>query len=57
MYLADAKFHDAPNGFFTFTADQDQTEAFFKGSGHTFAEMTPWPTPPGRCRASTSSRT
>ena len=39
MYLADARFHDAPNGFFTATADPDQTEAFFKGSGHTFAEM------------------
>jgi Zn-dependent M28 family amino/carboxypeptidase len=39
MYLADAKFHDAPDGFFTATVDPDQTEAFFKGSGHSFAEM------------------
>jgi Zn-dependent M28 family amino/carboxypeptidase len=39
MYLADAKFHDVPDGFLLATADPDQSEAFFKGSGHTFAEM------------------
>ena len=39
MYLADAKFHAVPDGFFTATADPDQTEAFFKDSGHSFAEM------------------
>jgi Zn-dependent M28 family amino/carboxypeptidase len=39
MYLADAKFHDAPDGFFVATADPEQSEAFFKGSGHTFAEL------------------
>jgi Zn-dependent M28 family amino/carboxypeptidase len=39
MYLADSKFHTAPDGFFMANADPQQTEAFFKGSGHTFAEM------------------
>ncbi len=39
MYLADPKFRTAPDGFFTASADPAQTEAFFKGSGHTFAEM------------------
>jgi Zn-dependent M28 family amino/carboxypeptidase len=39
MYLADPKFHTVPDGFFTASADPEQTEAFFKGSGHTFAEM------------------
>ena len=39
MYLADAKFHDVPDGFLRATADPDQSEAFFKGSGHTFAAM------------------
>jgi len=40
MYLADAKFHAVPDGFFTASADPEQSEAFFKGSGHSFAEMT-----------------
>jgi Zn-dependent M28 family amino/carboxypeptidase len=39
MYLADAKFHTVPDGFFTASADPEQSEAFFKGSGHSFAEM------------------
>jgi Zn-dependent M28 family amino/carboxypeptidase len=39
MYLADAKFHDAPDGFFVATVDPGQTEIFFKDSAHTFAEM------------------
>jgi Zn-dependent M28 family amino/carboxypeptidase len=39
MYLADARFHDAPDGFFLATVDPDQTEIFFKGSAHNFAEM------------------
>lgn len=39
MYLADVKFHDVPNGFFTAGMDPDQTEALFKDSGHSFAEM------------------
>jgi len=39
MYLADPKFHDVRDGFFTATVDPEQTEAFFKGSGHTFVEM------------------
>src|SRR6185437_12608443 len=39
MYLADAKFHQVPDGFFTASADPEQTEAFFAGSGHSFAEM------------------
>jgi Zn-dependent M28 family amino/carboxypeptidase len=39
MYLADPKFHTVPDGFFTASADPEQTEAFFKGSGHSFAEM------------------
>jgi Zn-dependent M28 family amino/carboxypeptidase len=39
MYLADAKFHTVPDGFFTASIDPEQTEAFFKGSEHTFAEM------------------
>ncbi len=39
MYLADAKFHDVPNGFFTAGMDPSQTEALFKDSGHSFAEM------------------
>jgi Zn-dependent M28 family amino/carboxypeptidase len=39
MYLADPKFHTVPDGFFTASVDPEQTEAFFKGSGHTFAEM------------------
>jgi len=39
MYLADAKFHAVPDGFFTASADPEQTEAFFAGSGHSFAEM------------------
>ena len=39
MYLADPKFHTVPAGFFTASADPEQSEAFFKGSGHTFAEM------------------
>ena len=39
MYLADPKFHAVPDGFFTATADPGQTEAFFKDSGHSFAEM------------------
>jgi Zn-dependent M28 family amino/carboxypeptidase len=39
MYLADAKFHTVPGGFFTASADPEQSEAFFAGSGHSFAEM------------------
>jgi Zn-dependent M28 family amino/carboxypeptidase len=39
MYLADAKFHTVPDGFFTASADPEQSEAFFKGSGHSFSEM------------------
>jgi len=39
MYLANPKFHTVPDGFFTANADPEQTEAFFKDSGHTFAEM------------------
>lgn len=39
MYLADRKFRTVPDGFFTASADPAQSEAFFKGSGHTFAEM------------------
>jgi Zn-dependent M28 family amino/carboxypeptidase len=39
MYLADPKFHTAPDGFFTASADPEQSEAFFAGSGHSFAEM------------------
>ena len=39
MYLADAKFHGVPDGFFTASADPEQTEAFFQGSGHSFSEM------------------
>jgi Zn-dependent M28 family amino/carboxypeptidase len=39
MYLADAKFHTVPDGFFTASADPEQSEAFFKGSGHSFAEL------------------
>ena len=39
MYLADSKFHTAPDGFFMATVDPKQSEIFFKGSGHTFAEM------------------
>jgi len=39
MYLADAKFHTVPGGFFTASADPQQSEAFFKDSGHSFAEM------------------
>jgi Zn-dependent M28 family amino/carboxypeptidase len=39
MYLADAKFHDTADGFFLATVDPEQSEAFFKGSDHTFAEM------------------
>jgi Zn-dependent M28 family amino/carboxypeptidase len=39
MYLADPKFHTVPEGFFTASVDPEQTEAFFKGSGHSFAEM------------------
>ena len=39
MYLADPKFRTVPDGFFTASVDPAQTEAFFKGSGHTFAEM------------------
>jgi Zn-dependent M28 family amino/carboxypeptidase len=39
MYLADPKFHTVPDGFFTASADPAQAEAFFKGSGHSFAEM------------------
>ena len=39
MYLADPKFHTVPDGFFTASADPEQTEGFFKGSGHSFAEM------------------
>jgi len=39
MYLADPKFHSVPDGFFTASTDPEQTEAFFQGSGHNFAEM------------------
>ena len=39
MYLADQKFHTVPGGFFTASADPEQSEAFFAGSGHSFAEM------------------
>jgi Zn-dependent M28 family amino/carboxypeptidase len=39
MYLADAKFHDTADGFFLATVDPEQSEAFFKGSDHTFVEM------------------
>jgi len=39
MYLADPKFHTVPAGFFTASADPEQSEAFFKDSGHSFAEM------------------
>ena len=39
MYLADPKFHTVPGGFFTASADPQQSEAFFKDSGHSFAEM------------------
>jgi len=39
MYLADPKFHTVPDGFFIASMDPQQTEALFKGSGHTFAEM------------------
>lgn len=39
MYLADKKFHTVPAGFFTASADPEQSEAFFKDSGHSFAEM------------------
>jgi Zn-dependent M28 family amino/carboxypeptidase len=39
MYLADPKFHKVPNGFFIASADPEQSEAFFQGSGHSFAEM------------------
>src|SRR6185312_251350 len=39
MYLADPKFHTVPEGFFTASADPEQSEAFFKDSGHSFAEM------------------
>jgi len=39
MYLADPKFHTVPGGFFTASADPEQSEAFFKDSGHSFAEM------------------
>ena len=39
MYLADPKFHTVPDGFFTASADPERSEAFFAGSGHSFAEM------------------
>jgi Zn-dependent M28 family amino/carboxypeptidase len=39
MYLADTKFHDVPDGFFIATADPEQSDIYFKGSGHSFAEM------------------
>jgi Zn-dependent M28 family amino/carboxypeptidase len=39
MYLADPKFHTVPDGFFAASADPEQSDAFFAGSGHSFAEM------------------
>jgi hypothetical protein len=39
MYLADARFHDARGGFFIASADPEQSEQYFNGSGHSFAEM------------------
>ena len=39
MYLADAKFHTCPTASSPPRVDPEQTEAFFKGSGHSFAEM------------------
>lgn len=39
MYLADEKFHETPDGFFSATVDPAQSEAFFADSGHSFAEM------------------
>ena len=53
MYLADAKFHGVPDGFFTAWADPEQTEAFFQGSGHSFAEMSALADASSPCRAST----
>ena len=39
MYLDDARFHEAPDGFFSATVDPNQAEALFAGSGHSFAEL------------------
>ena len=39
MYLADATLRDTPDGFFIASIDPDASEAVFKGSGHTFAEL------------------
>ncbi len=39
MYLADAKLRDMKDGFFTATVDPEKSEAFFRGTGHSFAEL------------------
>lgn len=39
MYLADPKLRDTADGFFTASVDPDKSEQLFKGSGHSFAEL------------------
>jgi hypothetical protein len=39
MYLADASLRNTPDGFFTASMDPEKSEALFKGTGHTFAEL------------------
>ena len=39
MYLADAKLRETPDGFVGLALDPEKSEVLFKGSGHTFAEL------------------
>jgi hypothetical protein len=39
MYLADKTLRETPDGFFTATADPGNSEIFFKGTDHSFAEL------------------
>lgn len=39
MYLADVKLRDSEKPFFAATVDPAQSEIFFRGSGHSFAEL------------------
>ncbi len=39
MYLAGAGLRETPNGFFMAAVDPEQGERLFKGSGHSFAEL------------------
>jgi hypothetical protein len=39
MYLSDAALRDTPDNYFLGSLDPEKSEALFKGSGHTFAEL------------------